>query len=200
MRPLALDGAWVVEPATHRDDRGSFCEWLRADAIEAATGRRFELAQANQSVSRTGVIRGVHFADVPPGQAKYVACVRGAVLDVAVDVRVGSPSYGEHEALRLDAGNRHAILIAEGLGHAFCALTDEATVVYLCSTPYDPAAERGIDPLDPQLALPWPADLPATVSDRDARAPSLAAAAASGLLPAHSACHRRYAEAGAPRR
>jgi dTDP-4-dehydrorhamnose 3,5-epimerase len=194
VRPLGVEGAFLAEPTVRRDERGDFCEWFRADEIGRATGRRFDLAQVNQSVSRTGVIRGVHFADVPPGQAKYVACARGAILDVVVDIRVGSPSYGRYDVQRLDGEKRRAVFVSEGLGHAFCALTDDATVVYLCSTAYDPAAEHRIDPLDPELALPWPPGLPSVVSGRDATAPTLAAAAAEGLLPDYAACRDRYAE------
>jgi dTDP-4-dehydrorhamnose 3,5-epimerase len=129
------------------------------------------------------VIRGVHFADVPPGQAKYVHCAHGALLDVVVDVRVGSPTFGRHEAVLLDAAEHRAVYLAEGLGHAFCALADGTVAGYLCSTPYAPAIERAVHPLDPELGLPWPADLAHVLSDKDAAAPTLAEARAAGLLP-----------------
>jgi dTDP-4-dehydrorhamnose 3,5-epimerase len=198
IRPLDIDGALLVEPRVVRDDRGALSEWFRADTLERATGRRFDLAQVNQSVSRAGVVRGVHFADVPPGQAKYVACARGAILDVVVDVRAGSPSYGRHASARLDATSRRAVFVAEGLGHAFCALTDDTMVVYLCSTPYNPGVEHGIDPLDPELALPWPTEPSPVLSDKDRAAPSLADALARGLLPYYDVCRHRYAEQSAP--
>jgi dTDP-4-dehydrorhamnose 3,5-epimerase len=192
---LAIDGAWVCTPRRHDDSRGTFLEWFRGDLLTDATGRRFDVVQANHSVSARGVVRGVHFADVPPGQAKYVYCPRGAVLDIVVDLRVGSPTYGDHHAIRLDDTDRRGVFIAEGLGHAFCALTDSADLTYLLSTTYDPAAEHGVDPLDPALALPWPADLgPARMSDKDRSAPSLAAAADAGLLPSYDACTDRYVE------
>jgi dTDP-4-dehydrorhamnose 3,5-epimerase len=116
------------------------------------------------------VVRGVHFADVPPGQAKHVTCLAGAVLDVAVDLRVGSPTFGRWHAERLDAVQRRALYLPEGIGHAFCALADDATVVYLCSEPYRPAAEHGVH-LDPALGLPWPDDVDLVLSAKDAEAP-----------------------------
>lgn len=140
------------------------------------------VAQANMSVSAQGVVRGIHFADVPPGQAKYVTCVRGAVLDVVVDIRPDSPTYRQWEGVRLDDVDRRAVYIAEGLGHGFCALTDDATLAYLCSETYNPQHEHTIHPLDPDLAIEWPAAVP-LLSDRDAAAPSLAQAAADGILP-----------------
>lgn len=191
---LAVPGAWLVTPRVHRDDRGTFLEWFRADALEKAVGHSLELAQANLSVSRTGVLRGVHFAAVPPGQAKYVTCPRGAILDVAVDLRLGSPTFGQRAAVTLDADNRHGLYLAEGLGHAFLSLADDTTVTYLCSTAYSPAAEFAVHALDPELALPWPAAAHPSLSPRDAAAPLLATAAEQGLLPDWAACQRRYAE------
>ncbi len=94
MEPISIGGAWTFTPAVHRDDRGYFLEWFRAGELSSSLGYWPETAQANCSVSRRGVIRGIHFSDVPPGQAKYVSCVQGAILDVVVDIRVGSPSYG----------------------------------------------------------------------------------------------------------
>jgi dTDP-4-dehydrorhamnose 3,5-epimerase len=147
-----------------------------------------DVAQANCSVSRLGVIRGVHFADVPPGQAKYVSCVSGAILDVIVDLRVGSPSYGQWEAVRLDDQDRRSVFVSEGLGHAFMALSETATTVYLCSTAYDPAREHGIHPLDPAIGIAWPAGSEPILSEKDAAAPSLAQAREAGLLPRYSDC------------
>ncbi|MFJ7023298.1 dTDP-4-dehydrorhamnose 3,5-epimerase [Streptomyces sp. NPDC101117] len=192
MRALGIDGAWVLEPQVFPDDRGTFHEWFRGREFRAATGRDLEPAQANCSVSRRGVLRGLHFSDVPPGQAKYVTCVRGAVLDVVVDVRVGSPTFGHWEAVRLDDSGRRAVFLAEGLGHAFMALTDDATVVYLCSTGYAPEREHGVDPLDPALGIAWPDGLTPVLSPKDAAAPSLARAREAGLLPSYEACRAHY--------
>ena len=193
MRPLGIDGAWVLEPQVFEDERGAFHEWYRGGEFHEATGHDLALAQANCSVSRRGVLRGLHYADVPPGQAKYVTCVRGAVLDVVADIRVGSPTFGQWEAVRLDDGGRRAVFLAEGLGHAFMALTDDATVVYLCSTGYDPRREHTVDALDPALGITWPDGLTPVLSPKDARAPSLAEAQEAGLLPSYEACRARYA-------
>jgi len=131
MEPLGIPGAWVFAPRIHSDDRGSFLELFRDAEFSGAVGHRLDVAQANCSVSRRGVIRGIHFADVPPGQAKYVMCLSGEIIDVVVDLRTGSPGFGRWEAVSLDAEARRAVYLAEGLGHAFMALTDRATVVYL---------------------------------------------------------------------
>jgi dTDP-4-dehydrorhamnose 3,5-epimerase len=188
MEPTSIGGAWTFTPALHRDDRGYFLEWFQAGELSEALGYRPEIAQANCSVSRRGVIRGVHFASVPPGQAKYVTCVRGEVLDVIVDVRVGSPSYGRWEAVRLDDASRRAVYLAEGLGHAFAAISEEATVIYLCSTPYAPGREHGVHPLDPDIGVEWPADTEPVLSGKDAAAPALEQARQAGLLPVYADC------------
>ena len=187
INPLSIEGAYHVIPTLHGDPRGLFGEFYRHDLLTEAVGHPLRLAQGNLSVSAQGVVRGVHFADVPPGQAKYVQCVRGAVVDVIVDIRVGSPTFGRWEAVRLDDVDRHAVYVAEGLGHGFCALTDDATLAYLCSETYAPAREHTVHPLDPDLAIEWPADAP-QLSARDAAAPSLAEAVESGLLPEYRTC------------
>lgn len=184
--PLPIGGAWTVTPRQHGDDRGTFLESFKSSALSAATGLPFTVAQVNHSVSAAGVLRGIHFADVPPGQAKYVTCVRGAVLDLVVDVRTGSPTFGAVETVRLDDTARRAVFLTEGLGHGFLALTDDATVVYLVSTEYDPEIEREISPLaidfDPAPYLPAGLDAP-ILSAKDAAAPTLEDAARAGLLP-----------------
>jgi dTDP-4-dehydrorhamnose 3,5-epimerase len=192
IRPLSIEGAYEVTPVQHGDARGVFLEWYRVDLLAAEVGHPLDLAQANISVSAAGVVRGVHFADVPPGQAKYVTCTRGAVLDVVVDIRLGSPTFGRWEGVRLDDVDRRALYLSEGLGHGFCALTDDATLTYLCSTTYNPGAEHTVHPLDPSLAIDWPAREP-LLSPRDAEAPSLADARTAGLLPVYSIC-REYTQ------
>lgn len=193
IRPLSIDGAWEITPVTHGDSRGAFLEWFRADHLAAEIGYALQVAQINTSVSAKGVVRGIHFADVPPGQAKYVGCSRGAVLDVVVDLRVGSPTFGRWEAVRLDDVDRRAVFLSEGLGHGFCSLTDDATVMYLCSQPYRPTREHTISPLDADLGVEWPvAD--AIMSPRDAAAPSLASSLADGTLPKFAEC-RDFASA-----
>jgi dTDP-4-dehydrorhamnose 3,5-epimerase len=188
MEKLSIDGAYLFRPQIHVDDRGQFLEWFQAAEFGGDLGHRFELRQANVSVSRRGTIRGIHYADVPPGQAKHLICVRGAVLDVMVDIRVGSPRFGLVDAVELDSDSRHVLYLAEGLGHAFMALTDDATVVYLCSQPYTPEREHGINPLDPALGSPWPAGIEPVLSPKDADAPGLAQAAESGMLPDYETC------------
>lgn len=178
-----MPGAYEFTPRQHGDDRGLFLEWFKVELLEEAIGRPLSLAQANLSVSRAGTLRGVHFADVPPGQAKYVTCPAGAVLDYVVDVRVGSPTFGAVDVVRLDGVDRRAVYLAEGLGHAFVALEDGSTLTYLCSTGYAPGREHGVNPLDPALGLPLPEGLEFLLSDKDEAAPGLAEAADRGLLP-----------------
>ncbi len=187
--PLSITGAWEILPVQHGDSRGLFLEWYRFDRLTEAVGNPLQLAQANMSVSAHGVVRGLHFADVPPGQAKYVTCVRGAVFDVVVDLRVGSPTFGQWERVVLNDADHNALYIAEGLGHGFCALSDDATLTYLCSQTYAPDREHGVHPLDPDLAIAWPTGSP-VLSDRDAAAPALARAQADGLLPDYQQCLR----------
>lgn len=191
--PLSVAGVFRFTPVVRPDPRGVFLESFKASAFTEAVGRPFALQQANISVSRRGTVRGVHFAQVPPGQAKYVQCVRGAIVDVVVDIRVGSPTYGRWEAVRLDDQKREALFIAEGLGHAFCALSPEVTVNYLCSEPYAPSREFGINPLDPDLGIAWPDDRDVVLSEKDAAAPTLAEAASQGLLPTYAECEDWYA-------
>jgi dTDP-4-dehydrorhamnose 3,5-epimerase len=188
MRSLSIEGAWVHEPKVFPDDRGSFHEWFRENDFHEATGQGLTLAQANCSVSRRGTLRGIHFADVPPSQAKYVKCVRGAVLDVIVDIRTGSPTFKQWDIVRLDDETHHAVYLSEGLGHGFLALTDDATVVYLCSEGYAPEREHGIHPLDPDLGIAWPDDVQPLLSAKDEQAPTLAEAERRGLLPSYTDC------------
>jgi dTDP-4-dehydrorhamnose 3,5-epimerase len=185
-RPLAVPGAHLLEPARHRDGRGELLEWFRADELAAVLGRAVPVLQANLSVSRLGVVRGIHVADVPPGQGKVVTCPAGAVLDVIVDLRVGSPAFGQHVTVVLDATQRRAVWVPEGVGHAFCALTDEATVAYLCTTPYAPQRERVVHALS--VGVDWPEAAALVLSDRDAAAPTLADAVGAGWLPTYEAC------------
>jgi dTDP-4-dehydrorhamnose 3,5-epimerase len=192
-RELSIAGAWVFEPSVFPDSRGLFAAPFQGAAFREALGFDLTVAQTNHSVSARGVVRGVHFADTPPGQAKYVYCPRGALLDVVVDVRVGSPTFGAHEAVELDSGSCRAVYLSEGLGHAFVALAEDTVMAYLCSTPYAPGREHGVSPLDPALGLPWPQGIEPVLSDKDAAAPTLAEAAEQGLLPEMAACEARYA-------
>src|SRR5262245_44955605 len=188
MEKLSIDGAYLFRPQIRADDRGRFLEWFRTSEFLGDLGHRLAVDRANLSVSRRGTVRGVHYADVPPGQAKYLTCVRGVVLDVVVDVRMGSPTFGRVEALELDAESGQAMYVAEGLGHAFMGLTDDATLVYLCSQPYLPEREHEINPLDPALGIAWPADIEPILSAKDASAPTLAGVAEAGLLSTYERC------------
>jgi dTDP-4-dehydrorhamnose 3,5-epimerase len=194
IQPLAVPDSYVVDLVAHGDARGRFTEWYRADLLAEAAGSALPLAQANHSVSARGVLRGVHFALVPPGQAKYVYCPAGRVLDVVVDVRVGSPTFGTCDAVLLDSEQPRAVYLAEGLGHAFLSLADGSNVTYLVSSGYDPTREFGVSPLDPELDLPWPADVELQLSAKDRAAPTLAEAREQGLLPTMEQAAARYAE------
>lgn len=196
IRPLAVPDAFEITPVQHTDDRGTFLEWFKEEVFRRETGHRLPLAQANGSVSRRGVVRGIHYADVPPGQAKYVTCVSGEVVDVVVDLRTGSPTFGAVDSVVLDARSRRAVFLAEGLGHAFMALSEEATVVYLCSTAYAPTREHGVNPRDAVLSLPWPPDVEPVLSPKDAAAPALAEAVEGGMLPRYDRCQEWYVGRG----
>jgi epimerase EvaD len=192
VRELAVRDVFEFTPRAFPDARGVFVAPYQEEPFTKAVGHPLRLAQSNHSRSRAGTLRGLHFADVPPGQAKYVYCPRGSVLDLIVDIRVGSPTFGAWAAAHLDSESFRAVYLPEGVGHAFLALEDDTVVSYLCSTPYNPAAEHGINPLDPALGLPWPADLEPLLSDKDAAAPSLAEARAAGLLPTYAECVAWY--------
>ncbi len=188
-RELSVPGAWEITPRQHGDPRGVFLEYFQGGPFRATAGHPFNLQQANCSVSAAGVLRGIHYADVPPGQAKYVTCAKGAVLDVAVDLRVGSPTFGAWDTVLLDDVDRRAIYLSEGLGHAFISLADGTTVLYLCSTPYAPGREHGIHPFDTEVGIVWPqqardgSPLVPQLSERDLAAPTLAQARAAAALP-----------------
>ena len=194
VRELLVPGAFEFTPVQHGDGRGLFLEWFKIDKLVEAIGHPLSLAQANLSVSKAATLRGVHFADVPPGQAKYVTCPRGAVLDYIVDIRVGSPTFGEADVVRLDAEHRRAVYLPEGVGHAFVALEDETTLTYLCSTGYSPGREHAVNPEDPALGLALPEGVDFLLSDKDAAAPTLAQAQASGLLPSWDVCREYVAD------
>jgi dTDP-4-dehydrorhamnose 3,5-epimerase len=193
IRELSIADAYEVTPVIRTDDRGIFLEWYRFDLLEEVVGHRLDLRQANTSVSRRGVARGVHFADVPRGQAKYVTVARGSVLDFVVDIRVGSPTFGKWDSVVLDDKTRGAVYLSEGLGHLFVALEDDTTVSYLVSDVYNPSAEHGINPFDADLAIEFPmprADL--VVSEKDRDAPGIAELADAGALPTMDAMRTYY--------
>lgn len=194
IRELSIPDSYEITPVLRTDDRGVFLEWYRFDLLEETIGHPLTLRQANTSVSKRGVVRGIHFADIPPGQAKYVTATYGAVLDYVIDIRVGSPTFGKWDTVLLDDVDRRAIYLSEGLGHAFIALTDDATVSYLVSDTYNASREHGINPLDPQIALEFPGGAGAPLlSPKDTEAPSLAEAMVAGLLPTWDDLKAHYA-------
>ena len=183
-RELNISGCYEVHPEVHRDDRGEFLEWYRFDKLAGELGHTFSLQQANLSVSKKGTVRGVHYAQIPPSQAKYVTVPKGEILDFVIDLRTGSPTFGKWEAIELNESNRNAVYISEGVGHCFIALSEGATVCYLASAVYSPEREFAVNPLDSDLNLKFPlekSDL--LLSPKDLEAPSLKEALADGNLP-----------------
>jgi NDP-hexose 3,5-(Or5-) epimerase len=190
---MAIPNAYRITPEIHHDRRGLFFEAYRADVLSAAIGFPFVAGQGNYSVSRRNTVRGIHGTSIPPGQAKLVTCVRGAVLDVVVDLRIGSPTFGTFELTRQDEESGVAVYLADGLGHAFLALTDDACMSYVCSEEYVHGTMLVINPLDPDIGIPWGLTEPPIMSDKDAGAPGLAAAQAAGMLPTYEECLAYYA-------
>lgn len=189
---MSIPNAFRIVPEIHEDERGSFTELVRSSLLSEAIGYPFGIGQANCSLSSRNTIRGIHATSLPPGQAKLVTCISGAVLDVAVDLRVGSPTFGKYEMTRQDARTGVSVYLSDGLGHAFIALTDDACVNYLCSEKYVHGTMIEINPMDPDIGIPWELDGPPIMSDKDAAAPGLAAAAASGILPSYEECLAYY--------
>jgi len=193
VRELSVAGAFEVTPIQHADERGMFLEWFREDAFTDVTGGPFHVAQANCSVSNAGALRGIHFTEVPPGQAKLITCVQGAAFDVAVDLRVGSATYGQWDAVLIDDRERRATYLPAGFGHAFLALEDNTVVNYLCSAVHAPTRDHAIHPLDLAIAVDWPttgrdgATLTHRLSPKDVAAPTLAEVRELGLLPTYEA-------------
>jgi dTDP-4-dehydrorhamnose 3,5-epimerase len=170
---LDIPGSWVFTPKQFSDDRGTFFEWFQDDTFLEATGHRLDLAQANCSISKKGTLRGIHFADVPPGQRKYVTCLTGSAMDVLVDLRVGSPTFGEWRSVHLDTTDRKVVSIPNGVGHAFIALEENTTIVYLCDQRYNPKGEHEIYPLDSEIGIEWPLGITPLLSPKDEAAPLL---------------------------
>jgi epimerase EvaD len=187
-RELAVEGAFAFTPTVHPDDRGVFVSPFQEPAFVEATGHRHGVAQTNINVSARDVIRGIHFTRTPPGQSKYVYCVRGRALDVVVDLRVGSPTFGRWDAVEVDGSAFVAMYFPVGVGHTFLALEDHTTMSYVVTSFYDPVNELSVNPLDPALALPWPEGHRFRLSARDTAAPTLDEARDLGLLPAYADC------------
>jgi dTDP-4-dehydrorhamnose 3,5-epimerase len=184
LTPLGIDGAWLAESPVWSDDRGFFREWFKSEDVKAATGREFGIEQANISLSSAGTLRGIHYSIAPRGQAKWITCVSGSIQDVIVDIRPDSKTFGQWIEVELKGDSGKAVLISEGLGHAFLAIEENTVVAYLVSTPYSPTDEFEINPVDEKIGINWGMDLKLLkISDKDKIAPTLAERFSEGRLP-----------------
>lgn len=187
LTPLGIQGAWLAESPIWKDNRGHFREWFKRDEVLSKTGIDFFVQQANISQSQRGVIRGIHYSLAPEGQAKWITCVQGSILDVVVDLRPESPTFKKHEIVDLNGNDGQALLIGVGLGHGFLSLEDNTHTSYLLSSPYTPGFEYEIQPTDPELNINWHleliADLEVVISEKDSQAPTLQYRARRGQLP-----------------
>ena len=186
-KPLEISGAWEVELKKFDDSRGFFFESFRSDFSHDTFGRKFTVKQTNTSVSAKGAIRGIHYALVPPSQAKYVQCQKGSIMDYVIDIRIGSPTFGKSLSIELNSDTPRAIFIEEGLAHAFVALEDETVVTYLVNENFNPEREKGINPFDKELAINWP-KIDLLLSEKDKTAISLTKAKELDLLPSFDQC------------
>lgn len=191
VRTLAVAGALGFSPQVFADDRGRFLSPFQETAFaEAHGGPLFSVRQTNHSVSSRGVVRGIHYTTTPPGCAKYVYCAAGSAIDIVVDIRVGSPTFGQWDLVLLDQIHHRTMYFPVGVGHAFVALEDNTVMSYMVSTSYVPANELALDVLDPALGLPIPQDVPPILSERDGVAITLAQALEQGLLPDYELCRQ----------
>jgi dTDP-4-dehydrorhamnose 3,5-epimerase len=179
---LSIPGAYVLESPVWEDDRGYFREWFKWEDLEAI-GAAFPIQQANLSMSKRNVVRGLHYSLAPEGQAKLVTCAYGELDDVLVDVRMGSPTYGIVEVIHLSASEERSVLIPAGLAHGFCVTSDVGALTYLLSSPFNAEMELEINPFDKILNVPWPLTDEAIVSPKDEKAPTLMERLWSGKLP-----------------
>jgi len=185
--PLAIQGAWLAESSVWPDERGFFREWFKRDDIRNSTGIDFEVQQANFSVSNKNVIRGIHYSLAPEGQAKWITCVSGSIIDVVVDLRPTSQTFKKVEYIELESGDGKALLIGSGLGHGFLSREDNSGIAYLLSSPYAPDYEYDISPIDLELDINWQQgdsnEINFVMSKKDSSAPSLNARLEDGKLP-----------------
>jgi dTDP-4-dehydrorhamnose 3,5-epimerase len=187
LTPLSIEGAWLAESPVRKDDRGIFREWFKREEIELKSRFDFSVAQANISVSNKGVIRGIHYSVTPEGQAKWITCASGSILDVVVDIRPNSPTYKKIEYVHLNGDDERSLLIAHGLGHGFLSLEENSTIAYLLSSRYSPENEMGIIPTDTDLNIDWHLQLvrgsALILSTKDAQAPTLKEREQNNQLP-----------------
>ena len=185
--PLKISGSWKIEFQKFEDNRGFFYESFKAEEFKKLFGRNFDIKQTNTSSSSKGSVRGIHYALVPPSQAKLVQCQRGSIRDYVIDVRIESPTFGQFEEIALDEKSASAVFIEEGLAHAFVALENNTVVTYYVSEKYNPEREKGINPFDKTLNVKWP-DVELILSEKDKLAISLDDAKSEGLLPLFDEC------------
>ena len=184
LTPLGIEGVWLAESPVWSDDRGFFREWFKSADVKKATGQEFGIVQANISVSSRGTLRGIHYSIAPRGQAKWITCVSGSIKDVIVDIHPESKSFGQWIEVDLKGNSGKSVFISEGFGHGFVALEDNTAVAYLISTPFCPADEFVINPLDEKLGIKWGMHLKELkISDKDKNAPTLAERLTEGKLP-----------------
>jgi dTDP-4-dehydrorhamnose 3,5-epimerase len=187
IKESSFPGVFSIHPQSHPDTRGRLAETYRQDALEEAVGGVLTWRQNNVSVSRSRVIRGLHFSIVPGGQQKYVTCVQGTIWDVIMDVRESSPTFGQYVSYTLSGDALNSVFIPSGFAHGFLVTSpEEAVVSYLVSTPYQPEYERGINPLDVKHTVDWVRVIDPVVSDKDRNAPSLWDLQGTGTLPRYS--------------
>jgi len=179
--PLGIEGAWLIEAPTYLDDRGLFREWFASDLNEKSGLPFFEVRQANTSISAEGVIRGIHYSNDLDGQSKIVTCTSGSGIDVIVDLRANSRTFGKSVTLQLSSESGLSVYISCGLGHGFQSLEEKTALTYLLNKKYDPKTEFAINPLDADLAIEW-RDIPNTISDKDRSAPGFLSISRSKLL------------------
>jgi epimerase EvaD len=191
VRQLAVEGAFEFTPEVFPDDRGLFVSPFQQAAFRDTLGHpSIPVAQTNHSVSRGGVVRGVHYTLTPPGTAKYVYCARGKAVDIVVDIRVGSPTFGQVDSVLLDQQDFRSMYFPVGVGHAFVALEDGTVMSYMLTSPYVPEYELAISAFDPALNLPIPAGIEPIQSERDSVAQTLDEAMRANLLPEYEACQK----------
>ena len=184
LQELSISGSFLSTHKVFPDERGLFREWFKSKEI-ATIDPKYQVRQANYSLSKKSVIRGIHYSLAPEGQAKLVTCASGSIVDVLVDLRVGSPTYLNTEYIELAEDSGKVIYIPTGVGHGFVVISDSASIVYLTSSEYAPEFERSICPTDPELGINWqlPVGQSGIISAADINAPTLAQAIKSRDIP-----------------
>ena len=179
----SIEGAWLIDPVRHGDERGWFQEWFKKSEIERQIGFTFEPVQLNVSHSQQGVVRGIHYSVAAEGQAKLVTVMTGEIDDYAIDIRPESPTFGLWERVRLSSSVGNSVLLASNLAHAFQCVSEVATVCYAVSAEFNPESEKAINPLCLTLNIEWNSAFPILLSPKDEAAPNLDQQKAAGILP-----------------